>query len=39
MSVRLSILAIFSPLIVFTVAALVVAAEEWWYNRGRLRRH
>ena len=38
MDIRLSILMILSPLIVFTVAACVVAAEEWWQGRGRLDR-
>ena len=42
MSVRLSILLIFMPIIVFTVAVLVVAADEWWQNRNKLtdwRKH
>ena len=38
MSVELSILMILSPIIVFTVAVLVVAVEEAWQNRGRLKR-
>ena len=38
MSVQLSILMIFSPLIVFTVAIAVVAVDGWWQNRGRLKR-
>lgn len=38
MSLRLSILMIFMPIIIFTAAALVVAAEEAWQNRGRLKR-
>jgi len=38
MGVRLSVLMIFSPIIVFTVAVAVVAAEEWWQGRGRLKR-
>ena len=38
MSVRLSILLIFMPIIVFTVAVLVVAADDWWQGRGRLDR-
>ena len=36
MSIRLSILVIFVPIIVFTVAALVVAVEEMWQNRNKL---
>ena len=36
MSVRLSILLIFMPIIVFTVAVAVVAADEWWQNRNKL---
>jgi hypothetical protein len=38
MSVRLSVLLIFMPIIVFTVAVCVVAAEDWWQGRGRLKR-
>ena len=38
MDIRLSVLMIFSTLIVFTVAAAVVAAEGWWQSRGRLKR-
>jgi hypothetical protein len=38
MDVRLSVLLIFSPIIVFTVAVLVLVAEDWWQGRGRLRR-
>ena len=36
MSLRLSILMILSPIIVFTVAALVVAVEEAWQGRNKL---
>jgi len=38
MDVRYSILMIFSPLIVFTVAVCVVAVDDWWQMRGRLKR-
>ena len=36
MTLRLSILMIFMPIIVFTVAALVVAVEEAWQRRNKL---
>jgi len=36
MSVELGVLLIFSPLIIFTVAVLVLVAEEWWQNRNKL---
>ena len=42
MSVRLSVLMICMPIIVFTVAVLVVAIEEAWQNRNKLtdwRKH
>jgi len=38
MSTELSMLMLFSPIIVFTVAAFVVAVDGWWQNRGRLKR-
>lgn len=38
MDVRLSVLMIFSPIIVFTVAVCVLVAEDWWQGRGRLDR-
>jgi hypothetical protein len=38
MDVRLSVLLIFMPIIVFTVAVCVVAAEDWWQGKGRLKR-
>ena len=38
MGVRLSVLMILSPLIVFTVAVLVVAIEQAWQSRGRLKK-
>ena len=38
MTLRLSILMIFMPIIVFTVAVAVVAVEEWWQGRERLDR-
>ena len=36
MSVELSILMIFSPLIFFVGCVLVVAAEQWWQGRNKL---
>ncbi len=38
MSVELGILLIFSPLLFFVACGLVVAAEQWWESRGRLKR-
>ncbi len=38
MDIHLNVLLLFSPLIFFVGCVLVVAAEQWWQGRGRLKR-
>jgi len=37
MGIELGILMIFSPLLVFVGCVLVVAAEQWWKSRNKLK--